>query len=750
MEKIFESILERAKTYCRDETDFIHLVTALEMAEKLIHLEGGSEGIVIPAIILHDTGWHNFSEDEERKARKVCLRLEDVILNHQHEIEGGIVAQKILSELNYPKKDTDQIIEIIQWHDTRTNAISKEDSLVKDADKLSRYVPKCFDLFCSKLHYTEDEFYDFLNSNLERWFFTDSAKFLAREYLLKRKLKTPNLEFPEGLPNKLYEILIRLEGEVAKKLKVELESLAINAVREKVSDVAKMIKIYLSGREDIDVSGLQGDEEFQAIATQRVGQGGYIGIIDRQTGRIIFHPDKRLINLPPQEIKKEYRPADFLHGFWEWQKRARDGEEFYSHYQGMNTKQEIIDKFQYVIPLDIRNAKWSIVAAADYKDFFKPMDILSKDIVQYVSRTSLQIGKLAKLADKQAKELQEERERLDVTLHSIGDGVIVADTEGKVVLLNKVAEELTGWQEKEAINKSTSEIFYIINEYTRKRCENPVEKVLASGIIIGLANHTALIARDGSERVIADSGAPIYDKDGNIIGVVLVFRDITEKKRIEEKLITAERLAAVAELAAEAVHEIKNPLQVILNGLYLLEQVIPADVPSASQIIPKMNNAVVRVTNFLDDMLHISKPPDLRKSKLNINEMIKKAMDELPAEIFFNIDVQQELAGGLPDILADFKRLKQVVTNLVKNAAEAMGEVSGNRLVVRSEQEGDVIKIIVSDTGKGIPEEDLKHIFDPFFTTKGKGTGLGLAICQRIVEAHDGRIDVTSKMGEGT
>ncbi len=133
-------------------------------------------------------------------------------------------------------------------------------------------------------------------------------------------------------------------------------------------------------------------------------------------------------------------------------------------------------------------------------------------------------------------ELFEEKERLKVTLHSIGDAVITTDIDGRVSLLNNVAQELIGWSYQEAIGQPLERVFRIINERTRQVCENPVFKVLNTGCVVELANHTALIARDGTERSIADSGAPIRDQMGNVFGVVLVFRDITEKKHHEEKI----------------------------------------------------------------------------------------------------------------------------------------------------------------------------------------------------------------------
>ena len=138
-------------------------------------------------------------------------------------------------------------------------------------------------------------------------------------------------------------------------------------------------------------------------------------------------------------------------------------------------------------------------------------------------------------------DLAREKERLAVTLRSIGDGVISTDIDGKVVSLNGVAEHLTGWTEREALGKPLGHVFHIINEMTRQPCENPVGKVLSTGLVIGLANHTALISRDRTERVISDSGAPIRDEEGHTIGVVLVFRDVTESRLAQKALRRSER-----------------------------------------------------------------------------------------------------------------------------------------------------------------------------------------------------------------
>ncbi len=167
----------------------------------------------------------------------------------------------------------------------------------------------------------------------------------------------------------------------------------------------------------------------------------------------------------------------------------------------------------------------------------KPFE--SKEILNTIAHCLNQLD-LKREVEKKTGELSIEKERLLVTLRSIGDGVIATDTEGKIVLVNKVAEGLTGWTQEEAVGKPHYEVFQIINEKTRKVPEDPISRVIRNGLIVGLANHTVLVSRDGTERVIADSGSPIRDKDGNVIGVVLVFRDVTERRKAEEELRKSE------------------------------------------------------------------------------------------------------------------------------------------------------------------------------------------------------------------
>lgn len=346
--------------------------------------------------------------------------------------------------------------------------------------------------------------------------------------------------------------------------------------------------------------------------------------------------------------------------------------------------------------------------------------------------------------------LAEEKERLAVTLGSIGDAVIATDTNGIILLINNVAEDLTGWSQQDAIGRPLSEVFYIINEKTRMRCEDPFEKVLSTGLTIGLANHAALISRDGTERVIADSGAPIRDNENRMIGIVIVFRDITGKRKIEEQLFNAKKLESIATLAAGIAHEINNPLT---NASLNLE-VMKVRMQNSNidrKILHKLDSVernVNRASVIARELLDFSRHKESILVSVNIISIIKDVVSLVEYKLN-NIIIHQDLPE-VPDIIGDPAKLEQVFINIMNNSFEAMPH--GGDIFISTSQENGNVKIEITDTGEGIPAEIISKVFDPFFTTKdvGVGTGLGLAICYGIIKMHNGSINLQSKHGQGT
>lgn len=195
---------------------------------------------------------------------------------------------------------------------------------------------------------------------------------------------------------------------------------------------------------------------------------------------------------------------------------------------------------------EVKGTRESQVVAGAFNSMIERVQGWHEELEKEVrSRTVHLTAEIARRKRVEA-DLAQEKERLSVTLRSIGDGVISTDTDGKVVNLNGVAEELTGWSYSEALGRPLRDVFRIVNEITRQPCDNPVHKVLSTGRVVGLANHTALISRDGSERAIADAGAPIRDEYGNTIGVVLVFRDVTERRRAQERFLREKEFSDLA------------------------------------------------------------------------------------------------------------------------------------------------------------------------------------------------------------
>jgi len=354
--------------------------------------------------------------------------------------------------------------------------------------------------------------------------------------------------------------------------------------------------------------------------------------------------------------------------------------------------------------------------------------------------------------------LAEEKERLAVTLRSIGDGVITADTEGQVVLINNVAETLTGWISEEATGRHLTEVFNIINGGTRQPIENTMEKVLSSGEIMGFRSNTILVSRDGKEINIDDSGAPIKDNDGNIIGVVLVFRDVSEQLRTEQELRKVSKLESVGILAGGIAHDFNNILTAILGNidLSLLDPNIPEN---SKSLLTEAVKASHRARDLTQQLLTFAKGGEPIKETASLIEIIKDSADFILRGD--KVSCQYSFPDDLWLVDIDKGQISQVVQNIILNASNAMP--GGGKIEVSLEnvdsaelvylvlpQDSDYVKMTIKDNGVGISANILSKIFDPYFSTKQEGSGLGLAITHSIINKHGGHITVDSSPGNGT
>jgi len=353
--------------------------------------------------------------------------------------------------------------------------------------------------------------------------------------------------------------------------------------------------------------------------------------------------------------------------------------------------------------------------------------------------------------------LQAQNERLAVTLRSIGDGVIATDIQGNVVLINPVAERLTGWNQEEALGKPLSDIFHLINDQTQDPCENPIHNILTNGQSVGLPKNTVLVSRNQKDRYyISNNGSPIRDSHGKIIGAVLVFRDISERRRAEEEMLKAQKLESIGILAGGIAHDFNNILSGILANTQLAKMMLKKG-KNIDKYLDSMEEAISRAVSLTRQLLTFSKGGAPVKKVVSIGELIKTTVEfSLRGS---NSICELDIADDLWLVEIDPGQISQVLNNLVINADQAMPEGGVVRVVARNITistedpmftEGKYIKISVIDHGIGIAEEHLPYIFDPYFTTKVNGNGLGLATSYAIIKKHDGYIEVQSQPNRGT
>ncbi len=492
-----------------------------------------------------------------------------------------------------------------------------------------------------------------------------------------------------------------------------------------------------------------------------------------------------------------------------------------------------------------------------------------------------------------SRKLRESEEWLSTTLRSIGDAVIATDNRGCVKYLNPVAAELTGWSTADARTRSLDEVFNIIAEDTQQPVESPVIRVLREGAVVGLANHTLLVRRDGSRFPIEDSGAPIKDSKGVIHGVVLVFKDasvqraaeerlaaseerlrlaievaglgtwdrdlatgeliwneqlyrmmgfepntaltreiarsvvvaedldmvlstdrralesrtpyqleyrirrgddsqerwvsvlgryiyddegratralgivtdITDRRRLEQRVRQTQKLDALGTLAGGIAHDFNNILSILRGNLLLIEADLPTDHPIAPAI-SEMSRACSRARDLVRQILTFGRQQEQDRKVISLTEVIQEALRLLRSTVPASIQIRSHFQSDLPTVLADASQIHQVVMNLGINAAQAIGSGAGlidveleavhvdPALASHSPDlhEGDHVRLRIRDSGAGMTRDVLERIFEPFFTTKpqGMGTGLGLAVVRGIVKSHDGAITVYSEPGKGT
>jgi PAS domain S-box-containing protein len=353
--------------------------------------------------------------------------------------------------------------------------------------------------------------------------------------------------------------------------------------------------------------------------------------------------------------------------------------------------------------------------------------------------------------------LAAEKERLAVTLGSMSEGVITIDSHGRVLFINRAAAEMVQWNSEEAVGRDVTAICLLSNATTGRETELPIRDVLEGGAHAELPPQTLIRGRSDRRRLVEGRLVPVANVSSKRVGAVLVFRDITERQRMEEKLQNAAKMESVGILAGGIAHDFNNILTAVLSNLTLL-QLDLSGMPEQAGLLDEAVRATKRAGDLTLQLLTFSKGGDPVRTAVHLTEAIKEAatFSHRGSGVKSEFDMPDDLWAA--DV--DKAQISQVIQNLVINATQAMSEGGTLRISASNGtvpagshsvlSEGDYVRITVTDTGAGIPPEHIGKIFDPYFTTKLQGHGLGLATVFSIVKRHQGHIEVNSAVGQGT
>ncbi|PIX84786.1 MAG: hypothetical protein COZ32_11815 [Nitrospirae bacterium CG_4_10_14_3_um_filter_53_41] len=345
-------------------------------------------------------------------------------------------------------------------------------------------------------------------------------------------------------------------------------------------------------------------------------------------------------------------------------------------------------------------------------------------------------------------ELRKTKRYLENLIDASPECVISTDVEKGILSFNTMAEKTFGYTRDEVFGNPIS---ILRPRWVEKKNEEIYEMTFREGRWNGESEG---MRKNGEVFPMSLFTSGVLDEEGKIIAVLDMSRDITEEKKMEQQLLYAEKLSVLGQLAPKIAHEINNPLHVISANLQFA-QMVQDDREKVKTCLEKGLQEVGRIEHLTRQLMDVARPTELNICELSIEDVLENTLLFLKdvGEIK-RLEVRRNFTRGLPRISGDQSQLEQVFRNLIINASQAMEGSSSRILTVSTRFLPDLryVEVTVSDTGCGIPKENLEKIFEPFFTTKekGKGNGLGLPIIKGIVERHKGRIEVTSRPGEGT
>ncbi len=397
------------------------------------------------------------------------------------------------------------------------------------------------------------------------------------------------------------------------------------------------------------------------------------------------------------------------------------------------------------------------------------------EIIRHMESLYGELAEAQAEVERRAQELSEAKKLTDNVLRSMNDALVVLDSAGRVSMVNHAAEKLFRLREERLLGKEVT-VLFAPGSRARWRWSVLRREMQREGWPAEVETHC--VDATGAGIPCGVSGAPLQDGWGDIIGAVLVVRDLREAKRriaearkatqaatakarelekanqemklLQAELVQAAKMSSLGQLAAGVAHELNNPLGSILLYSDLILEETPQDDPRR-QNLQKVARQAARCREIVRGLLDFARQPQARLSSVDVNALLSETMDVLRGqEMFHNVELVWQLQNDLPPLTADRAQLQQAFTNILLNAVEAMQGRGTLTVATAAEPGGKGVTVRFTDTGCGIPQEDHNRLFEPFFTTRETGTGLGLAVTYGIVERHGGSIEVRSEVGRGT
>jgi PAS domain S-box-containing protein len=431
-----------------------------------------------------------------------------------------------------------------------------------------------------------------------------------------------------------------------------------------------------------------------------------------------------------------------------------------SDYEVIETSAETIERMERILKGDREEYETKRLTKngeiRDVRNTVQLIELSGKKFFHLITRDITARKKLE-------NELERERDKLEAVTENVGAGLAIIGRDYRIMWVNS-------YLKKYHPSYEGKQCYSTFNKLETICPDCGVRKVFEDGVSFD-SHEYAFTGRDGKPMWVELIVTPIKDEDGNIIAALELTVDITEKKLLENKLkmysedleqivtkrnkqlqlaqaklLKAEKLAAIGELAGMVGHDLRNPLSAIRNAAYYLRQ--KQDTASNSikqEMLEVVDTAILRADKIINDLLDYSREIHIETTDVSIRSILKEALSHL--QIPNSVKIEDETLED-PWISADKDRLVRVFINLIKNAVEAMPH--GGTLKVKSTRRGDYVRISFADTGIGMSKEDLSNLFIPLVTTKAQGMGFGLAVCKRFVEAHGGKITVKSVPGKGS